>query len=247
MRQRAAFVEQLANHSEAGRMHSQDASFLQPSHRSRSQPALADDMHDPHALLSLPEFIREGIPDVVQHRMQLERDPEALLSLPEFMKEHPVPQVSHMSRTGRGQSVSQITDITGESHVPQSATQKLKGRRSRSMSEPLAWLLSAKPSSSSSGSTLGLKRRGSKRQIRPGSSSGASTPIIEGKVHAGSTLSTCSHPRRSSGRLLRCRISRKPPTRLRFPRSLRTPGGLQPRSRSGPRRRCRTRPPLPQM
>ncbi|KAI0763198.1 HECT-like ubiquitin-conjugating enzyme-binding-domain-containing protein [Irpex lacteus] len=161
---RAAFVEQLANHSEAGRMHSQDASFLQPSHRSRSQPALADDMHDPHALLSLPEFIREGIPDVVQHRMQLERDPEALLSLPEFMKEHPVPQ---------------ITDITGESHAPHNATQKLKGRRSRSMSEPLAWLLSAKPSSSSSGSTLGLKRRGSKRQIRPGSSSGASTPIIE--------------------------------------------------------------------
>ncbi|KAI0090432.1 HECT-like ubiquitin-conjugating enzyme-binding-domain-containing protein [Irpex rosettiformis] len=157
---RAAFVEQLASHSEAGRMHSQDASFIQPSHRSRSQPTLVDDTHNPHALLSLPEFIREGIPDTVQHRMQLERDPEALLSLPEFMKEHPIPQ-----------------SFKDSQNPP--AAQKVKGHRSRSMSEPLAWLLSAKPSSSSNGSGLGIKRRGSKRHMRPESSSGTSTPIIE--------------------------------------------------------------------
>ena len=178
-RQRSAFVEQLASHSEAGRMHSQDASFIQPSHRSRSQPSLAEDTHDPHALLSLPEFMREGIPDAVQHRMQLERDPEALLSLPEFMKEHPIPQAPH--RPGRGQSISQIADLNNDTPSP-SIARKLKGRRSRSMSEPLAWLLSAKPSSST-GSGVGLKRRGSKRNMRPGSSSGASTPIIEGQTH----------------------------------------------------------------
>jgi ubiquitin-protein ligase E3 D len=136
-------------------MHSQDAAFLQPSHRSHSQPALVENTEDPFALLSLPEFIREGIPDVVQHRMQLERDPEALLSLPEFMKEHPLPH---------SESEESISEARS---APASRS---KGTRSRSLSEPLAWLLSAKPSSSGSG--LSLKRRSSKRQMRPGSSSG---------------------------------------------------------------------------
>ena len=44
---------------------------------------------DPDAMLSLPEFIREGVPEGVQLKMQME-DPKALLSLPEFVRE-PVP------------------------------------------------------------------------------------------------------------------------------------------------------------
>ncbi|KZT24895.1 hypothetical protein NEOLEDRAFT_1134599 [Neolentinus lepideus HHB14362 ss-1] len=47
---RNAFVEQLAHHSDARRLHSQDAAFQPPRER------------DPEALLSLPEFIRESMP-----------------------------------------------------------------------------------------------------------------------------------------------------------------------------------------
>ncbi|EPQ52345.1 hypothetical protein GLOTRDRAFT_140695 [Gloeophyllum trabeum ATCC 11539] len=47
---REAFVEQLAQHSDAGRLHSQDAVLNPPKER------------DPETLLSLPEFIREPMP-----------------------------------------------------------------------------------------------------------------------------------------------------------------------------------------
>lgn len=69
-KQREAFVEHLARHSSAGRIHGQDA-VLQPRIR------------DPEALLTLPEFIRESVP-----REQL-KDPQALLTLPEFVRELP--------------------------------------------------------------------------------------------------------------------------------------------------------------
>ncbi|TFK48970.1 hypothetical protein OE88DRAFT_1663265 [Heliocybe sulcata] len=49
---RNAFVEQLAHHSDARRLHSQDAVFQPPKER------------DPQTLLSLPEFIRESMPRV---------------------------------------------------------------------------------------------------------------------------------------------------------------------------------------
>ncbi|KAI0701041.1 HECT-like ubiquitin-conjugating enzyme-binding-domain-containing protein, partial [Cytidiella melzeri] len=179
---RAAFVEQLANHSEAGRMHSQDASFVQTSLRSHSQPSLGESTHDPHALLSLPEFMREGIPDAVQHRMQLERDPEALLSLPEFMKEHPLPHSPPVTPPSRKQSISQL-EQSGHDLLVTPASQRVKGHRSRSMSEPLAWLLSAKPSSASSTPKSSLKR-GSSKRLRPGSS-GGSAPIAEGPLALG--------------------------------------------------------------
>ncbi|KAF9457746.1 HECT-like ubiquitin-conjugating enzyme-binding-domain-containing protein [Collybia nuda] len=65
-----AFVEQLAEHSSAGRFHEQDA----------SQPRTKD----PHTLLSLPEFIRESLPPGTRVE-----DPRALLTLPEFVKEPP--------------------------------------------------------------------------------------------------------------------------------------------------------------
>ena len=75
--QRDAFVEQLANHSDAGRFHAQDATFQPPRTK------------DPEALLSLPEFIREAVPPEAQ---RLE-DPLALLTLPEFVREPPPTRV----------------------------------------------------------------------------------------------------------------------------------------------------------
>lgn len=64
-----AFVEQLVRHSDAGRIHGQDA-------------VLQYKVKDPEALLTLPEFMREPLPR--------QKDLEALLTLPEFVKE-PVP------------------------------------------------------------------------------------------------------------------------------------------------------------
>jgi hypothetical protein len=70
--QRQAFVEQLAGHSDSGRLHDQEA-------------VLSDRMKGPEALLTLPEFIRESVPpDAVK------LDPRAVLTLPEFIKE-PMP------------------------------------------------------------------------------------------------------------------------------------------------------------
>ncbi|KAF8903330.1 HECT-like ubiquitin-conjugating enzyme-binding-domain-containing protein [Gymnopilus junonius] len=69
---RDAFVEQLVRHSEAGRIHGQDA--------------VLPKLKDPEALLTLPEFMREPLP--ASERI---KDDNALLTLPEFVKEA-VPQ-----------------------------------------------------------------------------------------------------------------------------------------------------------
>lgn len=184
--QRAAFVDQLANHSEAGRMHAQDASFLPP--RSQSQPALVENMLDPHALLTLPEFIREGVPEAVQQRMELQRDPEALLSLPEFIREHPIPSQAIQAHNRR-QSISQTSyGDDGDGVVANAVSRRVsKGNRARSMSEPLAWLLSPRSSSPAIGSSLGLGRRSSRKSTRPNSSHG-STPDFEGEYRLKSLL-----------------------------------------------------------
>jgi hypothetical protein len=68
--QRDQFVEQLANHSEAGRLHEQDATFPK--------------VKDPEAMLSLPEFMSEPIPQHLRYS-----DPTAMLTLPEFVREPP--------------------------------------------------------------------------------------------------------------------------------------------------------------
>lgn len=70
--QRQAFVEQLAGHSDSGRLHDQEAVI---NNKTKSL----------EALLTLPEFIREPVPPEV-----VKADPHAVLTLPEFMKE-PVP------------------------------------------------------------------------------------------------------------------------------------------------------------
>ncbi|TFY68125.1 hypothetical protein EVJ58_g1211 [Rhodofomes roseus] len=81
---RDAFVESLLRHAGAGRLHSQDAVLTPPGSTSRVK------VKDPEALLSLPEFMREAIPEPVQLKMQME-NPTALLTLPEFVKE-PIPR-----------------------------------------------------------------------------------------------------------------------------------------------------------
>lgn len=95
-------MEQLLHHSDAGRIHSQDA-VLQ--------------IKDPEALLTLPEFIREPLPD-----SERRKDLQGLVSLPDFVRE-PIP--SYMS--------SQNQNRLGKHN---SKHQK----RNRSSSEPpLAW------------------------------------------------------------------------------------------------------------
>ncbi|EIW54928.1 uncharacterized protein TRAVEDRAFT_30892 [Trametes versicolor FP-101664 SS1] len=151
---REAFVTRLVRHSDAGRLHSQDAVLG----RNRAK--------DPDAMLSLPEFIREGVPEGMQLKMQME-DPKALLTLPELLRE-PVPE--HMVQPQ-------------PRPPPLSHKKSFKGMRSRSMSAPpLAWLLPSSPRSSSPGTPPELKeakeskRSRMSRLKRPGSSSGISTP-----------------------------------------------------------------------
>ncbi|KAK0480735.1 HECT-like ubiquitin-conjugating enzyme-binding-domain-containing protein [Armillaria novae-zelandiae] len=119
---REAFVEHLAEHSNAGRLHSQDA-VLQPKTK------------DPNAMLTLPEFIREAVPESV--RVQ---DPTALLSLPEFVKEAPPPHIVP-------------PPLTASASLPPASLGRFKSKkknRDRSMSAPsLSWLRSSASRSAS--------------------------------------------------------------------------------------------------
>ena len=127
---RDAFVENLIKHSDAGRMHEQDAVF---------QPRVKD----PSAKLTFPEFIREHIPP----DSELLRDPSVMLTLPEFVAQHSSPD-----------DLPNAPDFLAQ--PPPSSGGKLKKkasglmgstRRSRSLSAPpLAWLRSMSNSSSSS-------------------------------------------------------------------------------------------------
>ncbi|KAG6901759.1 hypothetical protein C0995_008234 [Termitomyces sp. Mi166 len=111
--EKQAFVEQLAKHSSAGRLHNQDA-VMQPRTK------------DPHALLTLPEFIREAVPASV-----IRADPKALLTLPEFVKESPP---AHL--------------VNNDSEI---SSHEYKSLRHRSLSAPpLSWLRSSSSKSSSS-------------------------------------------------------------------------------------------------
>ena len=187
MSQRAAFVEHLAQHSDAGRLHSQDAVFsTTPTMRVRSHPELSQ-IKDPHAMLSLPEFIREGVPEVIQRRMDRDRDPHALLTLPEFIKENPSPELLRptSARPARGTSISYSNGIPEiqdhDTLTPPVATRAMKSSRSRSVSEPLSWFLS-KSSSPTPPSGLGTKRSSTKKAQRQ-SSPHDKVPEIQGKCH----------------------------------------------------------------
>jgi ubiquitin-protein ligase E3 D len=108
-------------HSNARRLTSQDAVLHKPSVAS-----LNTRTRNPDALLTLPEFIREAIPDTVDRA----RDPETLLSLPEFVRENPPP--AHESANNLiGTSTSKLK-------------KPFKPSRSRSLSAPplsFAWFL----------------------------------------------------------------------------------------------------------
>ncbi|KAI0754285.1 HECT-like ubiquitin-conjugating enzyme-binding-domain-containing protein [Daedaleopsis nitida] len=155
---REAFVTRLARHSDAGRLHAQEA--VLPKKRTK----------DPEAMLSLPEFIREGVPEGMQLKMQME-DPKALLSLPEFVRE-PVPE-----RSTHPPTPSAI-----------SRKRSFRGLRSRSMSAPpLAWLLASASRASSpipEGSEKEKEKEKEKentrkrmsRTKRPGSAAGITCP-----------------------------------------------------------------------
>lgn len=90
--QRDAFVDHLAKHSDAGRFHSQDA-VLQPPR-----------IKDPNPEMTISEFLRES------HKTT---DSEALLSLPEFVREPipdhvivKVPSIARMKKKSRSRSMS---------------------------------------------------------------------------------------------------------------------------------------------
>ena len=93
-------------------------------------------MKGPEALLTLPEFMREPLPE-----SERQKDLEALLTLPEFVKE-PIP--SHISYSNlekeKGKKIEAITTT----------------KRDRSSSAPpLAWFRSTSSRGSASPSNLG--------------------------------------------------------------------------------------------
>ncbi|TBU28039.1 HECT-like ubiquitin-conjugating enzyme-binding-domain-containing protein [Dichomitus squalens] len=154
---REAFVTRLARHSDAGRLHSQEAVLAKKKFK------------DPDAMLTLPEFIREGVPQEVQLQMQI-NDARAMLSLPEFVRE-PVPE--HIQPAA-------------PPPTPISRRKSFRQLRSRSLSAPpLAWLLNQSPRSSSPNlpeTPEGEKEKEPKkiklRTKRPGSSSGIVAPPL---------------------------------------------------------------------
>ncbi|KAH9936022.1 HECT-like ubiquitin-conjugating enzyme-binding-domain-containing protein [Amylocystis lapponica] len=153
---RTEFITQLARHSDAGRLHSQDAVFH--PHISTGNTFR---LHDPEAMLSLPEFIREAVPEPLQLKMQM-ADPQAMLSLPDFVKE-PMPQRSSPPLPA----------------VAPTRSRSLKGVRSRSLSAPpLAWLLASSSRPSSPIAALEAKRLKVAKMRKGGSSSGSS-PILQ--------------------------------------------------------------------
>jgi hypothetical protein len=114
-------------------MHAQDAVFSSVR------------LKDPNALLTLPEFIREAVPGVLQPQL----DPNALLTLDEAAREHPSPP---------------LTPGPNAFQRPQPS----KGLRNRSMSAPaLSWLLPA--NSKSAGGENAVRSTRESSSTRPSS------------------------------------------------------------------------------
>ncbi|KIM20983.1 hypothetical protein M408DRAFT_12817 [Serendipita vermifera MAFF 305830] len=129
---RRKFVEQLASHSDAGRLHNQDAVL---SHSPK--------LKDPEVMLTLPEFIREAVPPGVQ-KQDLE-DPHALLSLPEFVRESKwtgAEQVGGVALGERKKSVD--ASASSEARSRKNSIKGLGRTRSKSVSSGSvagAWLM----------------------------------------------------------------------------------------------------------
>ncbi|KAJ3554823.1 hypothetical protein NM688_g2904 [Phlebia brevispora] len=179
-KKRAAFVEQLARHSDAGRLHSQEAVFLSPTSRTQLPSQLSSKTMDPCAMLSLPEFIREGVPEEILRDMELRRDSETLLTLPEFIKRYPQPELVRPTPSN-GQTIShaRLNSTDPGIHGPRPAMRPGKNR-SRSMSEPLAWLIPGSRSSSPVGNGASGRKYRSSKLSRPKSSNGIIPTVHEG-------------------------------------------------------------------
>lgn len=123
---RRQFVEQLVSHSDAGRLHNQDAVLMPAGQR----------IKDPEVLLTLPEFIREAVPPGLQGDRT--DDPNALLTLPEFVKESQRTESQKMAQSQSEDPPSKSSAIKRKESKP-----RLKPR-SKSFSNAAgagAWIL----------------------------------------------------------------------------------------------------------
>ncbi|KAI0049166.1 hypothetical protein FA95DRAFT_1538607 [Auriscalpium vulgare] len=135
---RQEFVDKLIEHSDAGRMHSQDASF--PSLKPK----------DPEAMLTLPEFIRESVPKALQSPP----DPDAIISLREAALEgQPLDPAVHrpLKRTKSGKSLR-----SRSMSAPALNWLLPAGSRSGSEARPVKPARISRPSSSSGRKSAGL-------------------------------------------------------------------------------------------
>lgn len=137
---REAFVDQLAQHSSAGRLHSQDAILLPPR------------VKNPEAMLTLPEFIRESVPESLR-----QYDPDTMMSLPEFVRENPP---SHLLAPSIGPSASMPLTASAGGTLRRLASATKKNRdRSMSAPSPLSWLRHSASRSALSESKLKVPSR----------------------------------------------------------------------------------------
>ncbi|KAF5371675.1 hypothetical protein D9758_003359 [Tetrapyrgos nigripes] len=116
---KATFVEQLAEHSNARRLHGQDAT----QRTSR--------IKNPETMLSLPEFIREAVPP---ENLKID-DPTAMLTLPEFVREIPPSNMILPPTT-----VSPPVPSSPPSGALARLAFKRKNRDRSNSAPPLAWL-----------------------------------------------------------------------------------------------------------
>ena len=118
--QREAFVAELVRHSESGRLHAQDAVY-HPRTR------------DPHALLTLPEFIREPAP-----AEPLEKETSALS---EPAQDSPPPEINESktkkSNRKRSMSAPHLPWLRSGSRSPALGSHSPKSKPQASNAEPL--------------------------------------------------------------------------------------------------------------
>ncbi|PVG01457.1 hypothetical protein CPB86DRAFT_104586 [Serendipita vermifera] len=125
---RRKFVEQLATHSDAGRLHNQDATIP-------SSPRIKD----PDALLTLPEFIREAVPPGIQTTLN---DPNALLTLPEFVRESQQMKIANGSAESNGATTSRPSALEAREKKTGKSLYKHRSKSFSNASGAGAWLMS---------------------------------------------------------------------------------------------------------
>ena len=113
-------------HSDAGRMHGQDA-VLNPR------------VKDPSAKLTFPEFIRERVPP----DSELLQDPSIKLSLPEFVAQNVPPE----------ELAAKANGATGGKHKKNKSSSGSSSRNRSLSAPPLAWLRKNSSSGSSASSS----------------------------------------------------------------------------------------------